>query len=122
MKTVGIIMGSNLPIVRKTAETLPAFGIPYKVRILSAHRTPAKTAKSAGFAVQNGSGVLNTNARMAAPLTDAVAVHTVLPIIGIPARSNTLSGIDALLSTVSCPPERRWQQLRSTESQCRSVL
>lgn len=105
MKKVGIIMGSDsdLPIVRKAAETLRAFGVPYEVRILSAHRTPAETAEFAGAAVQNGFGVLIAAAGMAAHLAGAVAAHTVLPVIGIPCQSNTSSGIDALLSTVQMP-------------------
>ncbi len=105
MKKVGIIMGSDsdLPIVRKAAETLRAFGVPYEVHILSAHRTPAEVAEFAGAAGQNGFGVLIAAAGMAAHLAGAVAAHTVLPVIGIPCQSNSFSGLDALLSTVQMP-------------------
>ena len=105
MKKVGIIMGSDsdLPVVRKAVETLRAFGVPYEVRILSAHRTPAEVAEFAGAALQNGFGVLIAAAGMAAHLAGAVAAHTVLPVIGIPCQSNSFSGLDALLSTVQMP-------------------
>ena len=105
MKKVGIIMGSDsdLPIVQKTVDSLKAFGVPYEVHIYSAHRTPGETAQFARSAAQNGFGVLIAAAGMAAHLAGAIAAQTSLPVIGIPCKSNTLDGIDALLSTVQMP-------------------
>lgn len=105
MKKVGIIMGSDsdLPIVQKTVNSLKAFGVPYEVHIYSAHRTPGETAQFARSAAQNGFGVLIAAAGMAAHLAGAIAAQTILPVIGIPCKSNTLDGIDALLSTVQMP-------------------
>ena len=105
MKKVGIIMGSDsdLPIVQKTVDSLKAFGVPYEVHIYSAHRTPGETAQFARSAAQNGFGVLIAAAGMAAHLAGAIAAQTILPVIGIPCKSNTLDGIDALLSTVQMP-------------------
>lgn len=105
MKKVGIIMGSDsdLPIVQKSVDTLKEFGVPYEVHIFSAHRTPAEAASFAHSAAQNGFGVLIAAAGMAAHLAGAIAAQTVLPVIGIPCKSNTLDGIDALLSTVQMP-------------------
>ena len=105
MKKVGILMGSDsdLPIIQKTIDTLKEFGVPYEVHIFSAHRTPAEAAAFSSSAADNGFGVLIAAAGMAAHLAGAVAAQTVLPVIGIPCKSNTLDGIDALLSTVQMP-------------------
>lgn len=105
MKKVGIIMGSDsdLPIVQKAIDTLKAFNVPYEVHIFSAHRTPGEATKFAQNAQSNGFGVLIAAAGMAAHLAGAIAAQTVLPVIGIPCKSNTLDGIDALLSTVQMP-------------------
>lgn len=105
MKKVGIIMGSDsdLPIVQKAIDTLKAFNVPYEVHIFSAHRTPGEAAEFAQNARSNGFGVLIAAAGMAAHLAGAIAAQTVLPVIGIPCKSNTLDGIDALLSTVQMP-------------------
>ena len=75
----------------------------YEVHIFSAHRTPAEASDFASSAAQNGFGVLIAAAGMAAHLAGAIAAQTVLPVIGIPCKSNTLDGIDALLSTVQMP-------------------
>lgn len=105
MKKVGIIMGSDsdLPVVQKAIDTLKAFNVPYEVHIFSAHRTPREAAEFAQNAQSNGFGVLIAAAGMAAHLAGAIAAQTVLPVIGIPCKSNTLDGIDALLSTVQMP-------------------
>lgn len=94
---------SDLPIVQKAIDTLKAFNVPYEVHIFSAHRTPGKAAEFAQNAQSNGFGVLIAAAGMAAHLAGAIAAQTVLPVIGIPCKSNTLDGIDALLSTVQMP-------------------
>ena len=105
MKKVGIVMGSDsdLPVVQKAIDTLKAFEVPYEVHIFSAHRTPAEASAFAREAEQNGFGVIIAAAGMAAHLAGALAAGTVLPVIGIPCKSNTLDGIDALLSTVQMP-------------------
>ena len=105
MKKVGIVMGSasDLPVVRKAIDTLVSLEIPYEVHVFSAHRTPAEAASFAANAKKNGFGVMIAAAGMAAHLAGAVAAQTTLPVIGIPCKSNTLDGIDALLSTVQMP-------------------
>ncbi|MBQ9773915.1 MAG: 5-(carboxyamino)imidazole ribonucleotide mutase [Clostridia bacterium] len=105
MKKVGIVMGSasDLPILRKAMDTLDSFEIPYEVHVYSAHRTPAQATDFAANAKKNGFGVIIAAAGMAAHLAGAVAAQTTLPVIGIPCKSNTLDGIDALLSTVQMP-------------------
>ncbi|MBQ9785034.1 MAG: 5-(carboxyamino)imidazole ribonucleotide mutase [Clostridia bacterium] len=105
MKKVGIVMGSasDLPVVRKAIDTLASFGVPYEVHVYSAHRTPAEAADFAKNAKKNGFGAIIAAAGMAAHLAGAVAAQTTLPVIGIPCKSNTLDGIDALLSTVQMP-------------------
>lgn len=105
MKKVGIIMGSDsdLPIIRKSTDTLSALGIPFEVHVYSAHRTPIEAAEFTRNAKKNGFGVIIAAAGMAAHLAGAVAANTTLPVIGIPCKSNNLDGIDALLSTVMMP-------------------
>lgn len=105
MKKVGIIMGSasDLPVVKKAIDTLVSLGIPHEVHVYSAHRTPTEAADFARNAKDNGFGVLIAAAGMAAHLAGAIAAQTTLPVIGIPCKSNTLDGIDALLSTVMMP-------------------
>jgi len=105
MKKVGIIMGSDsdLPVVEKAAETLKSLGIPYEMHVYSAHRTPVEARDFALNAAENGFGVLIAAAGKAAHLAGALAANTVLPVIGIPIKSSTLDGLDALLSTVQMP-------------------
>ena len=105
MKKVGIIMGSDsdLPILRKTMDTLQSLGIPYECHIYSAHRTPVEAAEFARNARENGFGVMIAAAGMAAHLAGAIAANTTLPVIGIPCKSTCLDGVDALLATVQMP-------------------
>ncbi len=105
MKKVGIIMGSDsdLPVVKKAVDMLESFGVPYEVRVLSAHRTPVEAAEFSKNAKANGFGAIIAAAGMAAHLAGAVAANTTLPVIGIPILSGDLGGIDALLSTVQMP-------------------
>jgi len=105
MKKVGIIMGSDsdLPIIQKTVDTLRELEIPFEVHIYSAHRTPVEARDFALSARNNGFGVLIAAAGMAAHLAGAIAANTTLPVIGIPCKSATLDGMDALLSTVQMP-------------------
>ena len=105
MKKVAIIMGSDsdLQVVQKAVDTLRDLDIPYEVHVFSAHRTPAEAKQFTEAAKENGFGVIIAAAGMAAHLAGAIAANTTLPVIGIPCKSNTLDGIDALLSTVQMP-------------------
>ncbi len=105
MKKVAIIMGSDsdMPVVSKAADTLKALGIPYTMRVLSAHRTPEQVRVFTAQARENGYGVMICAAGMAAHLAGAVAAATTLPVIGIPIGGGKFNGLDALLSTVQMP-------------------
>lgn len=105
MKKVAVIMGgaSDLPVVRKAADTLASFGVPAEVHVFSAHRTPDQAKEFARSARENGFGAVIAAAGMAAHLAGAIAANTTLPVIGIPVKSNTMDGVDALLSTVQMP-------------------
>ncbi len=105
MKKVGILMGSDsdLPVVQKAIDTLKELGIPFEVHIYSAHRTPKQVKDFTENARKNGFGVIIAAAGKAAHLAGAVAAATTLPVIGIPIKSSTLDGLDALLSTVQMP-------------------
>ena len=103
-KKVAIIMGSDsdLPVVEKAAAVLKGYGVEHEMRIMSAHRCPAKVAAFAQGAADSGFGVIIAAAGMAAHLAGAIAANTTLPVIGIPIKSS-LEGMDALLSTVQMP-------------------
>ena len=105
MKKVGIIMGSDsdLPVVEKAMDKLRAFGVPFEVHVYSAHRTPEEARAFSAGAREAGFGVLIAAAGKAAHLAGALAANTTLPVIGIPVKSSTLDGLDALLSTVRMP-------------------
>ena len=105
MKKVAILMGSDSDkkIVDAAIDQLVEFGIPYEVRIMSAHRTPEVVAEFTKKAIENGFGVIIAAAGKAAHLAGAIAAQTTLPVIGIPIKSSTLDGLDALLSTVQMP-------------------
>ena len=106
MKKIAIIMGSDsdLPVVRKAADTLLSFGVPYEMHVYSAHRTPVEARDFALNARKNGYGAIIAAAGMAAHLAGAIAANTTLPVIGIPMKSTTFAnGLDALLSTVQMP-------------------
>ncbi len=105
MKKIGIVMGSDsdLPIAKKAADTLEEMGVPFEVHVYSAHRTPKEAAEFSSKARENGFGVIIAFAGKAAHLAGALAANTTLPVIGVPVKSSTLDGIDALLSTVQMP-------------------
>ena len=106
MRKVAVVMGSDsdLNVMRACADTLKAFGIPFCVRVLSAHRTPEAARDFAISARENGFGAIIAAAGKAAHLAGAMAANTTLPVIGVPIKSSTLDGLDALLSTVQMPP------------------
>lgn len=104
-KKVAVIMGSDsdLPAVKPAIDKLKSFGVPVEAHVMSAHRTPALAADFAANARKNGFGVIIAAAGKAAHLGGVLAAHTTLPVIGIPIKSSTLDGLDALLATVQMP-------------------
>ena len=105
MKKVAVIMGSDsdLPVVEKAFSVFAEYGVPYSVHVYSAHRTPVEAREFAQKAAQEGYGAIIAAAGKAAHLAGSLAANTVLPVIGIPVKSSTLDGLDALLSTVQMP-------------------
>lgn len=105
MKKVAVIMGSDsdLPVVEKAFSVFEEYGVPYEVHVYSAHRTPVEARTFAQNAADEGFGAIIAAAGKAAHLAGSLAANTVLPVIGIPVKSSTLDGLDALLSTVQMP-------------------
>lgn len=105
MKKVAVIMGSDsdLPVVGKAIKKLAEFGVETEVHVMSAHRTPVQAAEFSSKARENGFGAIIAAAGKAAHLAGVLAAHTTLPVIGIPVKSSTLDGLDALLATVQMP-------------------
>jgi 5-(carboxyamino)imidazole ribonucleotide mutase len=102
---IGIIMGSDSdwPTLETAANVCAAFGVPYEVRVVSAHRTPEDMARYAKTAEARGLRVIIAGAGGAAHLPGMVASHTPLPVIGVPVESKSLKGLDSLLSIVQMP-------------------
>lgn len=105
MKRVAVIMGSDsdLKVMQGAIDMLRQFEVPFAVRVISAHRTPEAARDFAASAIENGFGAIICGAGKAAHLAGAFAANTTLPVIGIPIKSSTLDGLDALLSTVQMP-------------------
>ena len=102
-KKVAIIMGSDSDWPTVKAAQLKSWDIPFEVRVMSAHRTPAAAAEFAKRAAENGFGVIIAAAGMAAHLAGSIAANTVLPVVGIPVKGGAVDGLDALLATVQMP-------------------
>ena len=104
-KKIAVVMGSDSdwPVVEKAVRQLEALGMDYEVRVMSAHRTPEAARSFALAARKAGFGVIIAAAGKAAHLAGALAAASTLPVIGIPVKSSTLDGLDALLSTVQMP-------------------
>jgi 5-(carboxyamino)imidazole ribonucleotide mutase len=102
---VGVIMGSrsDWETLRHAAETLDALGVPYEVRVVSAHRTPDLLFEYASSAEGRGLEVLIAGAGGAAHLPGMAAAKTALPVLGVPVESKALHGLDSLLSIVQMP-------------------
>lgn len=102
---VGIIMGSDsdLPTMQAAAAMCEHFGIPYEIRVVSAHRTPADMADYASSASERGLRCIIAGAGGAAHLPGMVASYTTLPVIGVPVNIGALDGMDALMSIVQMP-------------------
>lgn len=104
-KKVAVIMGSDsdFPVVAPAVKKLKAFGVEAEVRVMSAHRTPEAAAEFSKKAKEEGFAVIIAAAGKAAHLAGVLAAHTTLPVVGIPVKSSTLDGLDALLATVQMP-------------------
>jgi 5-(carboxyamino)imidazole ribonucleotide mutase len=102
---VGIIMGSqsDWETMRHTAETLDRLGIPHEAKIASAHRTPDRVHRYASTAQQRGLKAIIAGAGGAAHLAGVVAATTQLPVLGVPMQSQSLGGLDSLLSIAQMP-------------------
>ncbi len=102
---VAILMGSenDWTVMQPAAQTLTEFGVTYEARVLSAHRTPARTAQYVREADGRGVQVFIVGAGMAAHLAGAVAANTTRPVLGVPLEGGAPGGLDALLSTVQMP-------------------
>jgi 5-(carboxyamino)imidazole ribonucleotide mutase len=103
---VAVLMGSDsdLPVMEKAIDALKEMGVPFEVKVISAHRIPEKVEEFAKGARGRGIEVIIAGAGLAAHLAGAVAAHTTLPVIGVPLKSGALSGVDALYATVQMPP------------------
>ncbi len=102
---VGIIMGSesDMPTMEACMKQLDEFGIPYEVKVASAHRKPAEVHVWASTAADRGIRVIIAAAGKAAHLGGVVAAYTPLPVIAVPMKTSDLGGLDSLLSMVQMP-------------------
>ncbi|NLV89224.1 MAG: 5-(carboxyamino)imidazole ribonucleotide mutase [Tissierellia bacterium] len=102
---VSIVMGSisDKSIAERVAKILDKFQVEYEMKVISAHRTPYKAIEYAEKAEENGIEVIIAIAGKAAHLAGVLAGVTPIPVIGIPAKSSTMDGLDSLLSVVQMP-------------------
>jgi len=102
---VGVIMGSknDWETLSHAADTLEALGVPFEVRVVSAHRTPDLLFDYAASAERRGLQVIIAGAGGAAHLPGMTAAKTPVPVLGVPVESKALHGIDSLLSIVQMP-------------------
>ncbi|MDO4814388.1 MAG: 5-(carboxyamino)imidazole ribonucleotide mutase [Gemella sp.] len=105
MKKVAVVMGSSSdwPTMKLACDVLDEFGIEYYKQVVSAHRTPNLMYDFAENAKDNGFEVIIAGAGGAAHLPGMIASLTTLPVIGVPIKSSTLSGVDSLYSIVQMP-------------------
>ncbi len=105
MKKIAVLMGSDsdLPVIKAAFAVLREYGVPFEAHVMSAHRSPEAVQAFASAARERGFGAILAAAGKAAHLAGAVAANTTLPVIGIPVKSSTLDGLDALLATVQMP-------------------
>jgi 5-(carboxyamino)imidazole ribonucleotide mutase len=103
---ISIVMGSKSDesIMKGAADILDEFGIGYEIKVLSAHRMPNKTIEFAKNASLKGIEVIIAGAGKAAHLPGVIASYTIIPVIGVPIKSDDLQGLDSLLSMVQMPP------------------
>src|SRR5712671_1508064 len=102
---VAVIMGSksDWETMRHADQTLTDFSIPHECHVMSAHRTPQLATEFASGAASRGVEVIIAAAGGAAHLAGVIAAHTVVPVLGVPMKSDALNGMDSLLATVQMP-------------------
>ena len=102
---VAVIMGSksDWETMRHADQTLTDFSVPHECRVMSAHRTPQLASELASGAASRGIEVIIAAAGGAAHLAGVLAAHTVVPVLGVPMKSDALNGMDSLLATVQMP-------------------
>ncbi|MGM0588798.1 MAG: 5-(carboxyamino)imidazole ribonucleotide mutase [Bacteroidota bacterium] len=102
---VGVVMGSDSdwPTMKQATDILDEFDVPYEKKVVSAHRTPDDMADYGKTARERGLKVIIAGAGGAAHLPGMLAAHTTLPVIGVPVKTSTLSGLDSLYSIVQMP-------------------
>jgi 5-(carboxyamino)imidazole ribonucleotide mutase len=100
-----VLMGSksDWDVMCNADQTLSNFGVPHECRVISAHRSPGLAAEAAQGAEERGIKIIIAAAGGAAHLAGVIAAHTVLPVLGVPMKSDALNGLDSLLSTVQMP-------------------
>jgi phosphoribosylaminoimidazole carboxylase PurE protein len=103
---VGVVLGSHtdLETMRRCVDQLEQFGIPYELRVISAHRSPDAAHHYAATAARRGLKVIIAAAGMSATLGGVLASKTHLPVVGVPVSSGPLAGVDAFVSTLQMPP------------------
>jgi 5-(carboxyamino)imidazole ribonucleotide mutase len=94
---------SDWETMRHADETLTEFGVAHECRVMSAHRTPQLAAEFSSTAASRGVEVIIAAAGGAAHLAGVIAAHTILPVLGVPMKSDALNGMDSLLATVQMP-------------------
>ena len=102
---IAVIMGSisDRQISDDIVKVFDKFGVEYEVEVISAHRTPQRAFEFSKNAKENGFGAIISIAGKAAHLGGVLAANTTIPVIGVPVKSSTLDGLDALLATVQMP-------------------
>ena len=105
MPVVAVVMGSKSdePLMQPALDMLQELGIPFEVRVMSAHRTPEKTRDYAMKAQERGIEVIIAGAGAAAHLPGVIASWTMVPVIGVPLPTSDLKGVDSLLAMVQMP-------------------
>jgi phosphoribosylaminoimidazole carboxylase PurE protein len=103
--SVTILLGSDsdFPVIEDALGILGEFGVPFVLEVTSAHRSPERTLRLVREAEEKGTEIFIAVAGKAAHLAGVVAGHTIKPVIGVPVASESLAGMDALLSTVQMP-------------------
>src|SRR6185295_7551411 len=102
---VAVLMGSksDWETMRHADEMLTRFGVAHECHVMSAHRTPQIASEYSSSAAGRGIEVIIAAAGGAAHLAGVIAAHTILPVLGVPMKSDDLNGMDSLLATVQMP-------------------